>query len=330
MDILFIIFFIFFLGIFSFFFSAWETAILSLNKLRIRSYVNQGKRRAEIVYNILTHLDRFIVTILVSNNFVNIALSALGAALFIYLFGQKFGILISTIAISFFILIFCEITPKIIATKYPEAIALKFAYFIKFLIKLVQPLAHFFTYLSNGIIKLLGVETKKRSPLVTEEEIRLMIELGREEGILLEEERKLIHHIFEFGDTLVKDVMIPREKMVCVELNASEETLLDLLIEKGHTRIPVYKETLDNIVGIIYAKDLPFMWKNGSLIIIADIMHPAYFVSLNKKVSELLQDFQKMKIQIAIVRNDVNKVMGLVTLEDILEEIVGEIEESPR
>ncbi|MFN7171086.1 MAG: hemolysin family protein, partial [Candidatus Omnitrophota bacterium] len=320
---------IFILGIFSFFFSALETAILSLNKLRIRSYLNQGKRKAEVVYHILTHLDRFIATVLVSNNFVNIAISALGTALLLHFFGPRWGIVISTIAITLFILILCEITPKIIATKYPESIALGFAYPVKFLINILHPLAHFFTSLSNSLIKLLGIKPKKRSPLITEEEIRLMIELGKEEGILLEEERKLIHRIFEFGDTLVKDVMIQREKMVCIELSANEETLLDLLIEEGHTRIPVYKETLDNIVGIIYAKDLPFLWKNGSLIIIADIMHPPHFVSPDKKVSELLRDFQRLKIQIAIVKDEVGKVLGLVTLEDILEEIVGEIEEKP-
>jgi len=329
MDILFFIFLILFLSILSFLFSAWETAILSLNKLRIHYYLKQGKHRAKIVYNIITQLDKFVTTILVSNNLVNISLSALGTALFIYLFGQEWGVVISTIAISLFILIFCEITPKLIAVKYPETIALRFAYFIKLLIKLMHPLTQFFTYISNRIIKLLGIELKKRSPLVTEEEIRLMIELGKEEGVLLEEERRLIHRIFEFGDTLVKDVMVPREKMVCIELHAHEDTLLDLLIEEGHTRIPVYKENLDNIVGVVYAKDLPFIWKIGSLIIIADIMHPAYFVSPNKKISELLRDFQKMKIQIAIVKDDFGKVLGLVTLEDILEEIVGEIEEKP-
>lgn len=329
MNILFFIIFILCLGIFSFFFSAWETAILSLNKLKIRSYINQGKHRAEIIYNVLIHLDKFIAGILVSNNFVNIALSTLGTALFIYLFGQKWGVIVSTFVISFFILIFCEITPKILATKYPEVIALRFAYLIKILIKIMHPLARFFTNFTNGIIKLLGVEPKKRLPLITEEEIRLMIELGKEEGVLLEDERKLIHRIFEFGDVLVKDVMVPREKMVCIELNAGEDALLDLLIEEGHTRIPVYRENLDDIVGIVYAKDLPFIWRNGSLIIIADIMHPAYFVLPDKKVSELLRDFQKMKLQIAIVKDEVGKVLGLVTLEDILEEIVGEIEENP-
>ncbi len=317
------------LGLFSFFFSACETAILSLNKLKIRALINKGSRRAKVVYGLITRLDRLITSILVGNNFLNIAISALGAALFIQIFGQHWGIILSTVVITSFVLIFCEITPKILATKYPESIALKLSYPISFLLKLMHPLSRLFTAIGNGIIRLLGIKPPKRSPLVTEEEIRLMIEVGKEEGVLLEEERRLIHRIFEFGDALVKDVMIPREKMVCVSLDADEEQILDLLIEEGHTRIPVYKENLDNIVGIIYARDLPFMWKNGALIIIADIMHPAYFVSPLKKVSELLQDFQRMKTQIAIVRDESEKTLGLVTLEDILEEIVGEIEEKP-
>jgi CBS domain containing-hemolysin-like protein len=317
------------LGLFSFFFSASEAAILSLNKLRIRVLINQGSHRAKVIYKLITQLERFITVILVSNNFVNIAISAVGAALFIQMFGQRWGVIISTVAVTFFILVFYEITPKILATKYPEPLALRLAYPINFLIKIMYPLAQFFTTMGNGIIRLIGIKPPKRSPLVSEEEIRLMIEMGKEEGVLLEEERKLLHRIFEFGDILVKDVMIGRERMICIELNSTDEQLLDLLIEEGHTRIPVYKENLDNVVGIIYARDLPFIWKNGSLIIIADIIHPAHFVLPDKRVHDLLQDFQRMRIQIAIVRDDSGKVLGLVTLEDILEEIVGEIEETP-
>lgn len=330
MSILFFIVLIAVLSLFSFFFSACETAFLSINKLRIRARINQGSRRAKVIYKLVTQLDRLIATILVGNNFVNIAISAVGAALFIQMFGQRWGIIISTVVVTSFVLVFCEITPKILAVKYPEAVAFKAARYIDFIIKLMHPVTRFFISVGNGIIRVFGIKPPKRSPLVTEEEIRLMIEVGKEEGVLLEEERKLLHRIFEFGDALVKDVMIVRGKMVCIELNSRDDKLLDLLIEEGHTRIPVYKENLDNIVGIIYARDLPFMWKNGSLIIIADIMHPAHFILPVKKVHDLLQDFQKMKIQIAVVRDESGKVLGLVTLEDILEEIVGEIEEHPR
>jgi len=327
MSTLFFIVSISILGFFSFFFSACETALLSLNKLRIRALINQGSRRAKIIYRLVTQLDRLIATILVGNNFVNIAISAVGAALFIQIFGQRWGIIVSTVAVTFFVLVFCEITPKILAVKYPEAIAFKVAHPIDFLIKLMHPITRFFIVVGNGIIRLFGIKPPKRSPLVSEEEIRMMIEIGKEEGVLLEEERKLLHRIFEFGDTLVKGVLVPREKMVCIELNASDDELLDLLIEEGHTRIPVYKDNLDHIVGVIYARDLPFMWRSGSLIIISDIIHPAHFVLPQKKVHDLLQDLQRMSIQIAIVKDETGKVLGLVTLEDILEEIVGEIEE---
>lgn len=315
------------LAVFSFFFSASETSLISLSKLRIRSLVNQGHKKAKVVQKLTMQLDRLITTILVGNNLVNIAISALGAAIFISFFGQRMGVIVSTVVITFFVLVFCEITPKILAAKYSEPIAFKLARPIDFVIRIMHPVSRFFMEISNGIIRVFGVKPPRRAALITEEEIKLMIEIGKEEGVLLEEERKMLHRIFEFGDTLVKDVMIPREKMVCVGLNANDRELLDILTEKGHTRLPVYIETVDNIVGMLYARDLPFMWKNGALIIVADIMHPAHFVLPDKKVSDLLQNFQKMKIQIAIVRDGTGKVLGLVTLEDVLEEIVGEIED---
>ncbi len=272
-------------------------------------------------------MDRLIATILVGNNLINTAMSALGAAIFIYFFGQRLGVIISTAVVTFFVLIFCEITPKMLAVKYSEPFALKLARPIGFVIRVMHPVSRFFMGISNGIIRIFGVKLPMRSALITEEEIKLMIEIGKEEGVLLEEERKMLHRIFEFGDTLVKDVMIPREKVICIGLNAREEELLEILTEEGHTRLPVYTGNIDHIVGMLYARDLPFIWKNGALIIIADILHPAHFVLPDKKVSDLLQDFQKMKIQIAIVRDGAGKFLGLVTLEDVLEEIVGEIDD---
>ncbi|MCX5657322.1 MAG: hemolysin family protein [Candidatus Omnitrophica bacterium] len=327
MNIMLYIILILILAIFSFFFSASETSLISLNKLRIRALVNQGYKRAKVVQRLTTQLDRLITTILVGNNLVNTAISALGAAIFISFFGQRLGVVVSTVVVTFFLLVFCEITPKMLAVKYSEPLALKLARPIDFVIRVMHPVSQFFMGISNGIIRVFGVKLPRRSALITEEEIKLMIEIGKEEGVLLEEERKMLHRIFEFGDTLVKDVMVPKEKMICIELNANDRELLEILTEEGHTRLPVYAETRDNIVGMLYARDLPFMWKNGALIIIADILHPAHFVLPDKRVSDLLQDFQKMKIQIAIVRDGAEKVLGLVTLEDVLEEIVGEIDD---
>ncbi|MBI3990889.1 MAG: CBS domain-containing protein, partial [Candidatus Omnitrophica bacterium] len=167
----------------------------------------------------------------------------------------------------------------------------------------------------------------KRSPLVTEEEIRLMIEVGREEGVLADEERKMLHRIFEFGETSVEEVMVPKEKIIAIEIGAQPDELLELVVEEGHSRIPVYRESIEHITGIIYARDLLHIWRNKSLIVIPDLIHPAYYIRPGKKVNDLLADFQLKKIQIAIVVNDEGNTLGLVTLEDLTEEIVGEVEE---
>jgi len=154
-----------------------------------------------------------------------------------------------------------------------------------------------------------------------------MIEIGKEEGVLTEEERKMLQRIFSFGETKVKDVMIPRDSITAIEFNTPVEKILDILSEEGHARIPVYKENIDNIVGVMYVRDLLYILRNGKLFVLEDILSPAYFVSLDKKINELLKEFQTKKIQIAIVVDEYKRTQGLVTLEDLIEEIVGEIEE---
>jgi CBS domain containing-hemolysin-like protein len=177
------------------------------------------------------------------------------------------------------------------------------------------------------MLKVLGIEHPKRSPLITEEELRLMIEVGREEGVLTDEERKMLHRIFEFGDIKIKDVMIPKEKIVALNINSTSEQVLDIFAEEGHARLPVYRDSIDDIVGIIYARDLLYILRDKSLFVLQDLIHKPYFVSATLKVNELLRKFQLEKIQIAIVIDENRKTLGVVTLEDLIEEIVGEIEE---
>jgi CBS domain containing-hemolysin-like protein len=177
------------------------------------------------------------------------------------------------------------------------------------------------------IIEILRIKHGKRSPLITEEELRLMIELGKEEGFLSDEERKMLHRIFEFGDITVADVMVPRDKIVAVNIEAKPEEILDIFVEEGHARLPVYKGTTDNIVGIIFAHDLLYILRDKGLFVLPDLVHEAYYVPAGLKVSELLKKFQEDKIQIAIVVNEHKKAIGLLTLEDLIEEIVGELEE---
>lgn len=322
-----LIIFIFILAAFSFFFSASETAIIGLSRIRLRHLIAKGIKRAQNIQRLFGKIDKFIAAILIGNDFVNIAISAIVTAIFVHIFGYHWGVVISTFTSTFFVLVVCEITPKILATKHTEKIALFTAPVMEIFIKIFYPLILVFTKTGNFIIKIVGIQTPKRSPIVTEEELRLMIEVGKEEGVLTEEERKMLHRIFEFGDIKVGDVMVPKDKIIAVDIAITAEKLLDMFVEEGHARLPVYEGTIEHITGIIYARDLLYTLRDKGLFLIQDLIHPPYYVSPSLKVNELLRKFQADKLQIAVVVNEKKKTLGLVTLEDLIEEIVGEIEE---
>jgi putative hemolysin len=319
--------FLFVLAFLSFFFSASETAIIGLSKIRLRHMIAQGMRRAQSIQRLVTKLDKVIAAILIGNNFVNIAISAIVTAIFVRIFGYNWGIIIATFVTSMCVLIFCEITPKILATKHTERIALFIAPIMESFIKILSPIIIFFIGISNFILKMLRIEPPKRSPLITEEELRTMIEIGKEEGVLTDEERRLLHRIFEFGDTKVKDVMVPNDKIVAIDIKSPPEKLIDMFVEEGHARIPVFDGSQDNITGIIYGRDLLYILNNKQLFVLEDLVHKPFYVDMEKRVNECLREFQQDKIQIAIVVDKKKKTIGLVTLEDLIEEIVGEIEE---
>ncbi|MFH0839351.1 MAG: hemolysin family protein [Candidatus Omnitrophota bacterium] len=316
------------LAVISAFLSSAESALIAVSKIRLRHLVDKRVKFAKLAYDLITNLDRLIATILVSNNFVNIAISALGTSIFIFLFGNHFLIVaLSTLVITTFILIFCEITPKLFAVHRADKVSLFSARPMHLLIRLLNPIVKLFTILSNFIISLFGIEKTKRSPLITEEELKLMIEIGKEEGVILDEERKMLHRIFQFGDMVVSEVMVLRKDIIAVNVEATPDELLNLFVEEGHSRIPVYKGDLDNIFGVIYAHDLLHIWLNKQLIIIQDLIHPPFFVNQSKKVNELLRDFQQKRMHMAIVADNNNHTLGLVTLEDLTEEIIGEMED---
>ncbi|MCX5695594.1 MAG: hemolysin family protein [Candidatus Omnitrophica bacterium] len=315
------------LAVMSFFFAISETSVIGLSKIRLRHMVSKGVKNAQNVQNLVTKLDRFLAAILIGDNFVNTAISAIVTAVCTPIFGFSFGTIIATFIATFFVLIFCEMTPKILATKHMEKSALFIAPIMEVLLKVLNPAVNFFISISNFILQLFKIGPSKRSPLITEEELRLMIEVGKDEGVLSDEERKMLHRIFEFGDTKVKDVMVPREKMVAVNINITSEELLNMFVEEGHARLPVYSGAIDNVVGIIYARDLLYILRDKGLFLLQDLVHEAYCVPQGMQVSELLRKFQKDKVQIAIVVDSAKKTLGLVTLEDLTEEIVGEIKE---
>jgi putative hemolysin len=315
-------------SVMSFFFSLSETSIIGLSKIKLRHMVAQKIRRSSSVQYLITHSDKFIVGILIGNNFANIAFSVIISAIFVRFTGPRLGVILATVASTTFILIFCEVLPKMIALKNTDRMALTVAPLMEMYTRMVDPVARVFTRISDMMLDILGIQRTKRSSLITEEELRLMIEVGREEGVLSEEERKMFHRIFEFGDIKVGDVMIPKDKMVAVSTKATPDDLLDILAEQGHSRIPVYNGSIDNITGVIYARDLLYILRDKELFLLQDIIHPAYFIPETTRVSELLRKFQVDKIQIAVIVDEHNATLGLVTLEDLLEEIVGEIEES--
>lgn len=320
--------FLLLLAFISFFFSASETAVIGLSKIRLRHLIAKGVKHAQNIQSLMTKLDKFIAAILIGNDFVNIAISAIITGIFVQIYGYHLGIIIATFISTFFVLILCEITPKILATKHTEKIALFTAPIMGIFIKIFMPIILIFTKISNFILKALRIEPPKRSPLITEEEIRMMIEIGKEEGVLSDEERKMLYRIFEFGDTRLNEVMMPKDKIVAVNINFTHDELLDIFAEEGYSRLPVYSGTIDNIVGIIYARDLLYTLRDKGLFLLQDIIHPVFYTEASMRVNELLRKFQADRIQIAIVVDQHKKTLGLVTLEDLIEEIVGEIDDS--
>lgn len=314
--------------IFSAFFSASEAALIALNKVRLRHLLEKEKPGARRVYGLISRMDKLIATILVGNNLVNTAIATISTALLTHYLGTGEGLIVSTLCITVVIVIFGELVPKIFATNHPEGVAFFGRHIISILISLFNPVTHVLTWISNGFIRLMGGNPHHRSPLVTEEEIKMMIQIGKEEGFYGDNERKMLERIFHFDEIEVRDVLTPLEDIAAVALDMSEQEIERILLEEGHNRIPVYEGAKSNIIGIIYARDLLYLFKNSSLISVRDLMSAAYFVPPHKRASELLKEFQRKKIQIAIVKDTATqKAIGLVTLEDLIEEIVGEIDE---
>jgi CBS domain containing-hemolysin-like protein len=310
--------------------SASEAAMLSINKVRLRHLVEQGHRSAQLTFRLLTQLDRVIGTLLVANNLVNVAISAIASWIFITRFGSEEGLAIATVVVTAILLLVGEVTPKMFATTHAEAVAFAVVRPLGVLMKLLYPIAVFFTWAGRWLLRAMRIPIKRRSPLVTEEEIKVMIQMGREAGVLAEDELRMLHRIFEFSDSLVREAMIPRDQIAGIDLNAKPEEVLDILIEEGHSRIPVYQGSLDRVAGVIYARDLLAMVRHGALFVLSDLIRPVVFVQSTKRVAELLSEFQREKVQIAIVQDAHGMTIGLVTIEDLLEEIVGEIHEEVR
>ncbi|HBY57981.1 MAG TPA: hemolysin [Candidatus Atribacteria bacterium] len=316
--------------ILSAFFSSSETALFSLNKLQLKKMQQKEgeNRQVKSIIKLLDDPQRTLITILTGNMFVNVAASSLATYLAIQLFGD-IGTSIATGVMIFLILVFGEIVPKSLAVANDEKISRKVAKPIDIIASIILPLIKLFKIIINLLFYSLGKKIAKRKKEITEDDLISLIDAGKDEGVLEEEEKEMIRNIFEFGDTTVKEVMVPRVDIACIPSDTKLDSVLRLIKKVGHSRIPVYEGTIDNIIGILYAKDLLAVYerwyKTKEKFDLKKILRKAYFVPENKKIDDLLDIFQRDRIQIAIVIDEYGGTAGLITLEDVVEEIVGEI-----
>lgn len=305
-------------------FSASETALMSLSKIRIRNMVDENIPGSHKIQRLVHNPSRLLGTILVGNNLVNIGASALATSLSIKYFGSM-GVGISTGIMTLLVLIFAEITPKSLAAQNSERIALKMATIIGFVVSILKPITKVLIYITNWLIRLFGGRIDSQQPFVTEEELKTMINVGHEEGVLEGEEKKMIHNVLEFGESRVTDVMTPRTYVVSVEVHSSYEKIIDVFKKQRFSRVPVYEERMDNIVGVLYLKDLFLFDASQETFDIAKYMKEPYFTFEFKLVSQLFSEMRDKRVQMAIVLDEYGGTAGIITMEDLVEEIVGDI-----
>ncbi|MBO5160564.1 MAG: HlyC/CorC family transporter [Lachnospiraceae bacterium] len=306
------------------FFSSAETALTTVNRLRVRALVEEGDDRAIVLSKVIDDPGKLLSAILIGNNIVNISASSIATVLATNLIGSA-GAGIATGVMTFLVLIFGEITPKTMASLKAEKIALSYAKIVYALMFVLTPLIFILDFLSGGILRLFGIDPDKRDDSVTEEDLRTIVEAGHEDGVLETEEHKMINNVFDFGDHQAKDIMVPRVDMCFLKLDATYEEFIEIYREEKFTRIPVYEETRDNVVGILNVKDLLLYNPKEQEFHVKDFLREAYYTYEFKNTSELMMEMRKNSISIAIVLDEYGATAGLVTLEDLLEEIVGDI-----
>ncbi|MSU02692.1 HlyC/CorC family transporter [Tissierella sp. DSM 105185] len=311
---------------FSAFFSASETALISLSKIRLRKMVEDNEKNAKLINKLVDNPNRLLGAILIGNNIANIGASALATSIAVDIYGSK-GPLISTIVMTISILIFGEVTPKSLAAQNSESTSVKVAKPINLITIVLMPLITVLTFITNGLVKLLGGTTNSNQPLITEEELKTIVNVSLEEGVLEGDERQMIYNVFEFGDSQAKDVMTPRTNMAVVNVNSTYEELLEFLKEENFSRIPVYEEDIDDIIGIMHVKELILYLDHKDNFNLRDIIRPAYFTHEFKSTAELFDDMRLKRIPVAIILDEYGGTAGMVTTEDLVEEIVGEIKD---
>ena len=327
------------------FFAASEIAVISVPKLRLKQLIDEGNRTAKVLFDLADDSSRFLGTIQIFIQLVGFFLSASAAVNLSGVVGawiaalpiegiaasaQGIAVVLITVLLTIVAAILGELVPKSIALAHSERIALAVARPIDGLARLAGPLVRFLVWTTNVLSKPFGGKPRRGMPVITEEEIKTMVDAGQEGGVIEEDAKEMIYSVFEFGDTIAREVMIPRIDIVALEAATPLLEAVDTAIEHGHSRIPIYEESVDHVIGIVYAKDLLKVLRQqgreGSVNVrLTDLARPAYFVPETKKVDELLEELQTRRVHMAVVIDEYGGTAGLVTIEDILEELVGEI-----
>ena len=305
------------------FFSSSETAMMAVNKIRVRNLADAGLSSAQTLMKVLDNQPKMLSAILIGNNIVNISASSLATILVTRAFGDMY-VGVGTGILTLLVLIFGEITPKTSATLYSETMALRFAKPIYMIMQVLTPVIFIVDKLSQGVLRLLHVDPNKKQDAITEDELRTIVEVSHEEGVIESDEKKMIYNVFDFGDSVAKDIMVPRIDMTFIDVDATFSEVIEVFREVKYTRYPVYEETTDNVIGIINIKDL-LLTENQKKFCIRDYLREPLYTYEFKKTAELMVELRKTQNNIAIVLDEYGATAGLITLEDMLEEIVGEI-----
>ncbi len=308
------------------FFSSSETAFVSLQRIRVEHLVETEVKGAKRVARMIERPEKLLSTILLSNNFVNTAAAALATVVAVSIWGEQ-GILIATVGVTILLLVFSETTPKTIATHHAERLSLAFARPIGLISWLLTPFVIVLSWIASGFSKLVGGEPVPRS-LVSEEEIRTMISVGHKEGTVEEEEAEMLHKVFDFGDRPVREVMVPRPEVVCIEEGSKVADFLSLYAESPLSRFPIYQENMDNVVGILSIKDVLMALAKGAITnesTIDDLIRPAYFTPETKRINELFAEMRDENYRMAVVVDEFGGTAGIASLSRLVEEIVGPV-----
>ena len=303
------------------FFSSAETALTTVNRIRIRSLADDGSKRAKTVLKITDNSGKMLSAILIGNNIVNVAAASITTSLAYSLGGSAVAIANAVITIA--ILLFGEITPKTTATIHAEKLALIYAPIISIFMKIMTPVIFIINGLSNAVLLLLRIDPNAKNQTMTENELRTIVDVSHESGVIESEEKEMINNVFDFGDALAKEVMVPRIDMTFAQVDSSYDEILDIFREDRFTRLPIYEETTDDVIGILNIKDL--LLCDREHFSVRELMREPYFTYEHKHTADLLVEMRNSSINIAIVLDEYGTTAGLLTLEDLIEEIVGEI-----